>query len=123
MGNVVIDMSMSLHGYIATSNDNPQQGLGEDGMRLHTPDVRRSVGVRARVRRLTQNNSAVIMGRRTYDNSVEDWGGKGPLGEFPCFVVTHRLIEGADPTFTLVTGGIESALAKAQEAAARSGSG
>jgi hypothetical protein len=38
-------------------------------------------------------------------------------------VVTHRLIEGADPTFTLVTGGIESALAKAQEAAARSGSG
>ena len=35
MGNVVIDMSMSLDGYIAAPNDNPDQGLGEDGMRLH----------------------------------------------------------------------------------------
>jgi hypothetical protein len=35
MGNVVIDMSMSLDGYIAASNDNVDQGLGEDGMRLH----------------------------------------------------------------------------------------
>jgi hypothetical protein len=32
MGNVVIDMSMSLDGYIAAANDNPEQGLGEDGM-------------------------------------------------------------------------------------------
>ena len=28
MGNVVIDMSMSLDGYIAAPNDNPEQGLG-----------------------------------------------------------------------------------------------
>jgi len=35
MGHVVIDMSMSLDGYIAAPNDNPEQGLGEDGMRLH----------------------------------------------------------------------------------------
>ena len=35
MGNVVIDMSMSLDGYIAASNGHPGQGLGEDGMRLH----------------------------------------------------------------------------------------
>jgi hypothetical protein len=35
MGNVVIDMSMSLDGYIAAPNDNPEQGLGEEGMRLH----------------------------------------------------------------------------------------
>ena len=31
---VVIDMSMS-DGYIAAPNDNPEQGLGEDGTRLH----------------------------------------------------------------------------------------
>jgi hypothetical protein len=35
MGTEVIDMSMSLDGYIAAPNDNPEQGLGEDGMRLH----------------------------------------------------------------------------------------
>jgi hypothetical protein len=32
MGNVAIDMSMSLDGYIAAPNENPEQGLGEDGM-------------------------------------------------------------------------------------------
>ena len=46
MGNVVIDMSMSLDGYIAAPDDTPLQGLGEDGMRSQL-DVRRSNGVRA----------------------------------------------------------------------------
>jgi dihydrofolate reductase len=117
MGNVVIDMSMSLDGYIAAPNDTPEQGLGEDGMRLHDwafddPSVfERLYGD------LTEHIGAVIMGRRTYDNSIENWGGKGPLGEVPCFVVTHRPIEGADPIFTVVPDGIEKALAQAQEAA------
>lgn len=43
-------------------------------------------------------------------------GRQGPLGDLPCFVVTHRPLEPPDPLFT-VTDGIESALAKAQEAA------
>jgi hypothetical protein len=34
MGNVVIDMSMSLDGYIAAPNDNPEQGLLGGGRRL-----------------------------------------------------------------------------------------
>jgi dihydrofolate reductase len=117
MGNVVIDMSMSLDGYIAAPNDNVDQGLGEDGMRLHNwmfddPSVFEQI-----YGDLTQNTGAVIIGRRTYDNSIKDWGGKGPLGEVPCLVVTHRAVEGADPVFTFVTEGIESALAKAQELA------
>ena len=113
MGNVVIDMSMSLDGYIAAPNDNPEQGLGEDGMRLHNwafddPSVfERMYG------NLVEETGAVIMGRRSYDNSIEAWGGKGPLGDVPCFVVTHRLPASADPVFTFVTDGIESALAKA----------
>jgi dihydrofolate reductase len=117
MGSVVIDMSMSLDGYIAAPNDTPGQGLGEDGMRLHNwmfddPSVfERIYGD------LTENTGAVILGRRTFDNSIEEWGGKGPLGDVPCFVVTHRPIEGADPIFTIVTDGIESALIKAQETA------
>jgi dihydrofolate reductase len=39
------------------------------------------------------------------------------MGDVPCFVVTHRAFASADPVFTIVTDGIESALAKAQEAA------
>ena len=76
MGSVVIDMSMSLDGYIAAPNDNPEQGLGEDGMRLHDwafddPSVFEQV-----YGDLTENTGAVIMGRRSYDNSIENWGGK-----------------------------------------------
>jgi dihydrofolate reductase len=117
MGNVVIDMSMSLDGYIAAPNDTPGQGLGEDGMRLHNwmfddPSVFERV-----FGDLTENTGAVIMGRRSYDNSIEEWGGNGPLGDVPCFVVTHRPIEGVTPIFTAVPDGIESALAKAHEAA------
>jgi dihydrofolate reductase len=117
MGSVVIDMSMSLDGYIAAPNDNVDQGLGEDGMRLHNwmfddPSIFEQI-----YGDMTENTGAVIIGRRTYDNSIKDWGGKGPLDDVPCFVVTHRPVEGADPVFTFVTDGIESALAKAQEAA------
>ncbi len=40
---------------------------------------------------LRNDTGAVIMGRRTYDNSIPAWGGSGPLGDdVPCFVVTHR---------------------------------
>jgi dihydrofolate reductase len=117
MGNVIIDMSMSLDGYIAAPNDNPQQGLGEDGMRLHNwafddPSVADRV-----FGDVVKDTGAVIMGRRSYDNSIEAWGGKSPFGDVPCFVVTHRPLEVPDPTFIVVTDGIESALAKAREAA------
>lgn len=116
MGNVVIDMSMSLDGYIAAPNDTPEQGLGEDGMRLHNwafddPSVFDRV-----YGNLIEETGAVIMGRRSYDNSIEAWGGKGPLGDVACFVVTHRDFEPASAIFT-VTDGIESALALARDAA------
>ena len=117
MGKVVIDMSMSLDGFIAGPNDTPEQGLGEDGMRLHNwmfddPTVfKRIYGD------LVNETGAVIIGRRTYDNSVIDWGGKGPLEDVPCFVLTHGPIPDADPVFTFVTDGVESVHAKAQAAA------
>jgi dihydrofolate reductase len=117
MGNVVIDMSMSVDGYIAAPNDNPQQGLGEDGMRLHNwafddPSVMEQV-----FGNLLEETGAVIMGRRSYDNSIDAWGGRGPLGEVPCFVVTHTPPASSDPVFTFVTDGIESALARARDLA------
>jgi dihydrofolate reductase len=117
MGNVVIDMSMSVDGFIAAPNDTPEQGLGEDGMRLHNwafddPSVFERV-----FGDLVEETGAVIMGRRSYDNSIVAWGGKGPLGDVSCFVVTHRAFEPPDPLFTVVTDGIEIALARAREAA------
>ena len=117
MGSVVIDMSMSLDGYIAAPNDNPQQGLGEDGMRLHNWAFDDPSVFEEWFGNLLEETGAVIMGRRSYDNSIEAWGGKGPLGDVACFVVTHRGFEPASSTFTVVTDGIESALALARDAA------
>ncbi len=117
MGNVVIDMGMSLDGYIAAPNDNPEQGLGEDGMRLHNWMFDDPSVFELLYGKLIEETGAVIMGRRSYDNLIQEWGGKGPLGDVPCFVVTHNPPASADPMFTFVTDGIESALAKAREAA------
>jgi dihydrofolate reductase len=117
MGSVIIDMSMSLDGFIAAPNDIPGQGLGEDGMRLHNwafddPAVFERVYGDA-----AADLGAVIMGRRTYDNSIPEWGDGGPVGDVPCFVVTHRPPSSASPLFTFVTDGMESALAKARDVA------
>jgi dihydrofolate reductase len=117
MGNVVIDMSMSLDGYIAAPNDTPEQGLGEDGMRLHNWAFDDPSVFEKWFGNLIEETGAVIMGRRSYDNSIEAWGGKGPLRDVACFVVTHRAFEPASPDFTVVTDGIERALALAREAA------
>jgi hypothetical protein len=37
MGNIVLDMSMSLDGFITGPDDGPENGLGVDGHRLHHP--------------------------------------------------------------------------------------
>jgi dihydrofolate reductase len=63
---------------------------------------------------------AVISGRRTYDVS-NAWGGNGPIGPLPLFVVTHslpdRVPDGPLP-YTFVTDGVESAVEQAKRAAA-----
>ena len=117
MGNVVIDMSMSLDGYITAPHDVPGQGLGEDGMRLHNWMFDDRSVFDEIYGDLINETGAVIMGRRTYDNAIEEWDGKGPLGDVPCFVITHRPLEAPDPVFTVVPDGIESALKQAQEVA------
>ena len=102
MGNVVIDMSMSLDGFIAAPNDTPEQGLGEDGMRLHNWAFGDPKAFERVYGDIVANTGAVIMGRQSYDNSIDAWGGKGPIENVPCCVVTHRPIDGADPIFTVV---------------------
>jgi dihydrofolate reductase len=63
---------------------------------------------------------AVVAGRRTYDLS-QAWGGRGPIPSSRLFVVTHRapeMVPPADPPYTFVTDGIETALDQARLAAA-----
>ena len=87
MSKIVVDMSMSLDGFIAGPNDTPEEGLGKGGERLHEwlsdPETSEKI-----YGDLASTTGAVIMGRRTYDNSIKWWGDKGPVGDVPCFVLT-----------------------------------
>jgi hypothetical protein len=49
--------------------------------------------------------SVVIDMSRSLDGYIAAWGGKGPLGDVPCFVVTHTPPASSDPVFAFVTGG------------------
>ncbi len=117
MGIVAIDMSMSLDGYIAAPNDVPGDGLGEEGMRLHNWGFDDPAVMERVLGNLIEGTGAVIMGRRTYDNSIPEWGDGGPIRDVSCFVLTHDPPSSAAPMFTFVTDGVESALAQAREAA------
>jgi dihydrofolate reductase len=122
MGKIVMDMSMSLDGFIAATNDNPDQPLGEDGQRLHEWYFKDNAqAYNKEMEEDLASVGAVIIGRRTYENN-HAWGGnEGPLGSVPCIILAHAdhvpPKEAIGPVFTFVSDGIESALAKAKELA------
>ena len=120
MGEVVFDMSMSLDGFVTSSNQTPENPMGDGGLRLMDWIGPEDATGNEVLRRGLSGLGAVICGRRTYDTSLPWWGPDGPSGEArrPVFVVTHT---GSDRTeggvYTFATGGIEDALAQAREAA------
>jgi len=122
MGRIVMDMTMSLDGFIAAKNDSPEEPLGEDGQRLHEWYFRDSDREYNKVMEAgAASIGAVIIGRRTYENS-HAWGGdKGPLGDVPCIILSPAEHvppkEDIGPVFTFVSDGIRSALAKARQLA------
>jgi dihydrofolate reductase len=124
MGKVVFDMTMSLDGYIAGPDENDDQPLGLNGVRLHDwiANSQESTEDGVVIGELIEQTGAVIAGRRTFDNSEGPNGwGDGPLGkDVPVFVVTHEVPERNKPggaVFTFVTEGIESALKQAKDVA------
>jgi dihydrofolate reductase len=92
MSKVVLDVSMSLDGFIAGPNVREAEPMGDDGERLHAwmagngPDAQIDIGVR---REVDATVGATVIGRRTFDLGVGPWGGT-PWPGMPSFVVTHR---------------------------------
>lgn len=121
MSRVILDMSVSLDGYVTADGVSLEEPMGKGGQKLHEW----SFGDDERNQQLLEggvtSQGAVVAGRRTYDTSVEWWGPDGPTGPVrnPVFVVTHE--PPADPpedgVYTFATGGIESALEQATAAA------
>jgi dihydrofolate reductase len=128
MSEVLLQMSMSIDGYIAGPNDSAVNPLGDGGERLHEwmfagnrtgHGEGLSVANKVALDDLRSAAGAMIAGRRLYD-ITRGWNGAHPFGGIPVFVVTRDAPDtipvGATP-FTFVTDGIASALAQAKMAA------
>jgi dihydrofolate reductase len=120
MGKVMFDMSMSLDGYIAAPNDNKTQPLGDGGERLVDWFTALEGPYANPLARPDDVCGAVIMGRRTYEFSALGgwWGEAGPVGQTPCFVLSHSIPERvhAPHIFSFVTH-LAEAMRKAQAVA------
>jgi len=93
VGRVVIDISVSLDGYVTGPNDNPEEGLGTGGDVLHDWYLHSTDEDTRLIDESEKNLGALICGRRTYDNSLKYWGNGGPHGKTPVFVVSHSVHE------------------------------
>jgi dihydrofolate reductase len=140
---LIIDISISLDGYVAGPNQRREEPLGDGGEQLHEWAMASSAWQEAHghdgggettaddavIQERLGRTGATIMGRRMYsggsgpweddDNANGWWGDEPPFGH-PVYVLTHHAREpltlGAT-TFTFVTDGIESALEQATAAA------
>lgn len=121
MGQLTVDISMSLDGFIDAAKVTPAEPMGVGGEILHQwladmDDV--SAGV---LERGIGNTGAVICGRRTYDLSVPFWQADGPSGPArrPVIVLSHSHPDQVPPggVYSFVSGGPKEALDRAREAA------
>jgi dihydrofolate reductase len=119
----VLYMSMSLDGYIAGPNDEPDNPGGDGFMRLHewftTPDGEffRPPGPAGELMDEWNAAGAVLAGRRTVEQ-VDHWG--GDHHGVPIIVPSHRPPGPSVANYPLVTyvsDGIASAMAQAKAAA------
>jgi dihydrofolate reductase len=122
MTKVIVDITMSLDGYVTGPNDNRENGLGDGGMVLHewVFEGRTEADEKLLFEEPMQTLGSCILGRRTFDIANEAWGDNTPFGPSKVFVLTHRpheTLQRGPTTFIFVTDGMESALQQASAAA------
>ena len=141
MPDLILDISVSLDGYVAGPNPSLEDPLGEGGEQLHEWMVASKAWRAAHgyeggeegpdsdlAAEIVGQASATIMGRNMFsggdgpwesDTRASGWWGDDPPFHHPVFVLTHherKPLELSDTTFTFVTDGIESALEQARAA-------
>lgn len=122
MGKVIIDITMSLDGFVTAPNDGPGNGLGDNGRILHEWAINPTADdMLLLAEEPMQTLGSCVLGRRTFDIAEGAWGDEPPFGTSTVFVLTHRpheTLQRGMTTFVFVTDGMESALKQAQESAA-----
>jgi dihydrofolate reductase len=138
---VKCQIAVSADGYLAGPNQSEEHGLGEGGEALHDwafktrffQEIHGREGGEGGVsddvvREASANSNAVVMGRNMFgpvrgpwtEPLWNGWWGDDPPFRVPVFVLTHYEREPltlGETTFQFVTDGIESAVARAREAA------
>jgi dihydrofolate reductase len=129
MGDVVVDLTVSLDGFVAGPDDGAEFPLGRGGealfawmgagpesnrieRRLAPPDASKVV-----MDEWMSEGGAIITGRRTFD-IANGWKDGHPI-DLPIYVVTHEAPTDGEwsPRVSFVTDGVERALELAQDAA------
>jgi dihydrofolate reductase len=132
MNKVVIDMSMSLDGFVAGPDDGKANPLGRHGgehvfdwyfsgsEEVRDPLFRPAPGAnKDEVEKMFAESGAFIFGRRTYD-ITNGWNGRHPVNGVPTFVLTHAPpaeYPRGPSNLTFVTDGIASAIGQARAVA------
>ncbi|NVI92424.1 dihydrofolate reductase family protein [Actinomadura sp. BRA 177] len=144
MGKVTCDIGISVDGFVAGPNQRLDEPLGDGAERLHRWMFEQPEANAEAIEKITAAG-AFIMGRNMFASGRGDWDldwtgwwGDEPPYHAPVFVLTHyerapvpmkapsearplngggRGLEDGGTTFNFVTDGIESAMARAQEAA------
>jgi dihydrofolate reductase len=128
MSSTVLDMSMSLDGFVARPNAGPGNGLGDDGHRLHdwfltgAPTAHsgvpgRPTGVNGQIMDELMSTGAVVAGRGTVEPAGH-WGGDHHDG-VPIFILSRHQPDPELAKWPLVTyvSDVTTAMSRAKEAA------
>jgi dihydrofolate reductase len=126
---VIVDITMSLDGYVTAAGADPKHGLGVDGEPLHDWVFNHAPLNQNVLHDMFARTGAVIMGRRTFDvvDGPDGWSDDVGYGAErdqtvappPVFVMTHSAPDTwrLGDRFTFVTDGLRSAVDKARTAA------
>jgi dihydrofolate reductase len=124
MSKVVLDMTMSLDGFIAGPDDDVKEslhnwlfnGATQSAVSDYFHTSKESAPV---FDHLAKTSGAIVAGRRTYD-LTGGWNGSHPFLGLPMFVVSHdvpKIVPQGSTPFTFVTDGVEDAIHQAKRAA------
>jgi dihydrofolate reductase len=143
MTQLILNLSVSLDGYVAGPDATLEEPLGRGGELLHEWAFKTAIfqemhggdgGERGddddAIRQWYGRQGAVVMGRRMFsggegpwedDPNADGWWGDDPPFHVPVFILTHHprapVVKEGGTTYTFVTDGIESALEQARAAA------
>lgn len=139
MAHVVLEMSMTVDGFIAAPGVSVGYPLGADDDVVHEwvrppifdgavpgddrhgiVDTEPARIDREAAERMFEATGAFVIGRRTFDLGEARWGDDPILQGRPCFVVTsreHEPVVRGGSRFEFVTGGVAEAVALARAAA------